>query len=83
MRYPSCLLLLLAGTLAAQSIDYSAARKTWILKTDSSAYAIGVNQRGELQNLYWGGPLWRSDDIGAAQAGPEWSSFDPSQSLTI
>ncbi len=82
MRNPACLLLLLAGTLAAQSIDYSAARKTWILKTDSSAYAIGVNQRGELQNLYWGGPLWRSDDIGAAQAGPEWSSFDPSQSLT-
>ncbi|MBS1874906.1 MAG: alpha-galactosidase [Acidobacteria bacterium] len=78
----SVIALLFAAVLSAQSIEYSAGRKTWLLKTASNAYALGVNQRGELQNLYWGGPLWRFDDIHAAQAGPEWSSFDPSQSQT-
>jgi alpha-galactosidase len=79
----SYLLLLIACAAAAQSsIEYSDAKKTWILRTDSSTYALGVNQRGELQTLYWGGPLWRSGDLPSAQAGPERSSFDPSQSFT-
>ena len=68
--------------MAAQSpIEYSAAKKIWLLRTDSSTCAIGVNQRGELQNLYWGAPLWRTDDIPQANGGRELSSFDPAQSL--
>jgi len=42
---------------------------------------MSVNERGELQHLYWGGPLWRVDDIPAAQGGRDASSFDPAQSL--
>ena len=83
MRNRLSFLLLIACAASAQSsIEYSAAKKTWILRTDTSTYALGVNQRGELQSLYWGAPLWRSDDIGPAQPGHEISSFDPSQSLT-
>lgn len=78
-----CLLLLVVLSATAQSpIEYSDAKKIWVLRTGASAYALGVNQRGELQTVYRGGPLWRSADVPAAQAGPEWSSFDPSQSLT-
>ncbi len=83
MPYRVFVLLLVAGALSAQSsIEYSAAKKTWILRTGANAYALGVNQRGELQTLYWGGPLWRADDIPEAREGPERSSFDPSQSST-
>jgi len=79
---PVCLLFALTSILPAQSpIEYSAAKKLWVLRTDSSAAAIGVNPRGELQNLYWGGPLWRTDDLPGATGGRELSSFDPSQSL--
>ena len=61
----SCLLpFLFTPLLFGQShIEYSAAKKVWLLHTESSAYAVGVNPRGELQNLYWGGPLWRLDDV--------------------
>jgi alpha-galactosidase len=79
---PLVLLLITAALLPAQTpVEYSPAKKLWILRTDSSAMALGVNPRGELQNLYWGGPLWRSDDIAAATGGRELSSFDPAQSL--
>lgn len=72
---------LFAGALFAQpAIEYSAATKVWLLKTASSAYAMGVNERGELQSLYWGGPLWRIGDVPAADGKREWSSFDPAQS---
>jgi alpha-galactosidase len=74
--------LLMACTLFAQSpVEFSPATKVWVLHTDSSAYALGVNERGELQHLYWGGPLWRIDDIAAARGGRDASSFDPAQSL--
>jgi alpha-galactosidase len=76
------LLLIACAAWAQPPIEFSAANKTWILRTDVSTYAVGVNQRGELQSLYWGGPLWRSEDVPPAQAAPELSSFDPSQSLT-
>ena len=74
-------LCLTPALLAQQPIEYSSARKTWLIHTDSSAYALGVNPRGELVNLYWGGPLWRADDVPAANNGRELSSFDPAQSL--
>ena len=79
----SCLLpFLFTPLLFGQShIEYSAAKKVWLLHTESSAYAVGVNPRGELQNLYWGGPLWRLDDVPAATGGRELSSFDPPQSV--
>ena len=71
----------LAATLPAQSpIEYSPAKKLFLLRTDSSTLALGVNPRGELENLYWGAPLWRSDDIAPATGGRELSSFDPAQS---
>jgi hypothetical protein len=66
---------------AQQTIEYSPTNRTWLLRTDSSAYALGVNPRGELVNLYWGGPLWRAADVPPATNGRELSSFDPAQSL--
>lgn len=76
-------LALIAGAVIASaqpSVEYRPDRKLWILRTSVSTYALGVNQRGELQETYWGDALWRSGDLPAAGGGHELSSFDPAQS---
>ncbi|MBV9937724.1 MAG: alpha-galactosidase [Acidobacteriaceae bacterium] len=79
---PSLLLFLLAPISAySQAIQYAPERKIWLLNTTHSSYAIGVNSEGQLQNLYWGGPLWRTDDITNAAQYRDLSSFDPHQML--
>ncbi len=81
MRPLALLLAASAVPLLAQSaIEYNSAKQLFVLRTAHTTYAMGVNSRGELQNVYWGGLLWRSDDISAANAGREVSSFDPAQS---
>src|ERR1700685_401609 len=39
-------------------------------------YVFGVNDRGELQALYWGGKLAPGDKFSAARSLPEMASFD-------
>ena len=41
-----------------------------------TTYVFGVNERGELQALYWGGKLEPSDKSAAAHSMPEVASFD-------
>ena len=75
------LLLIAASTLPAQ-ISYNDAHKQWFLRTASSTYVLGVNERNEIQNLYWGGPLVSESDFPTAHSTPERSSFDPSETRT-
>ena len=65
----------------AQGIQYSAERKTWLLTTDESSYAMGVGPDGALQHLYWGAPLWRMEDVPAASKPRGLSSFDPAEMM--
>ncbi|MGA8030562.1 MAG: alpha-galactosidase [Bryobacteraceae bacterium] len=71
--------LMVIGSASAQTIRFAESSKVWLLTTSHSSYAMGVSADGELQHLYWGGPLWRAEDIGAAREGHEISSFDPHQ----
>ena len=48
----------------------------------NSTYAFGVNERGELQALYWGGRLGAHDNIPPAHSYPEMASFDSSYTTT-
>ncbi|HEX4769373.1 MAG TPA: alpha-galactosidase [Bryobacteraceae bacterium] len=64
-----------------QSIQYSEQRKIWLLNSKFNSYAMGISPNGQLQHLYWGGPLWRIEDVPAAGAPREISSFDPAQML--
>lgn len=74
--------LAFCAALHAQ-IRFDAGRKLWFLQTVKSTYVIGVNERNELQNLYWGGAIpIASDDFSPAKSTPERSSFDPSESRT-
>src|SRR4051812_545388 len=57
--------VIMATTMAAQSahVAFDATAKTFRLDGGASSYAFGVNARGELQSIYWGGRLAESDAI--------------------
>ena len=67
--------------VGAQSIRFDQGRKVWLLQTNHSSYAMGVGPDGQLEHLYWGGPLWRIEDIAAATNKKDISSFDPREML--
>ena len=81
-RFAFCLIAFVFSNFSsAQSITYSAANKVWLITTGHNSYAMGVSPDGELQHLYWGGPLWRIEDLPAAKQQRDISSFDPHQML--
>src|SRR5271166_6299963 len=68
--------LLVGGRTRAQT------EPVFRLDGGDSTYAFGVNERGELQSLYWGGRLGPNDKIPAAHSSMEWASFDSSYTTT-
>ena len=48
----------------------------------NTTYAFGVNERGELQQIYWGGRLGVNDAIAPAKSEREAASFDSSYNTT-
>ena len=75
----SCLLSPLA--CAKDSVVFIEKQKVWVLQSGEATYAFGVNERGELQHLYWGMRL-STQDLTSARSLPEWSSFDLSTTTT-
>src|SRR6201997_2570026 len=81
-RVALCLLAVAFSKMSfSQAITYSSAKKIWLITTPSTSYAMGVSSDGQLQHLYWGGPLWRIEDLPAAKTERDISSFDPHQML--
>ena len=79
--------LLLLSTAVIGFGETSAARfdeatKVFRLDGGNVTYAFGVNARGELQQLYWGGRLAATDPIPGATPAREWASFDSSYTNT-
>jgi alpha-galactosidase len=62
--------------------SFDAATKVFRLDGGNVSYVFGVNSRGELEQLYWGGRLGATDSFPAAKPMPEWASFDDSYSNT-
>src|ERR1035437_10760986 len=62
--------------------SFDSAAKVFRLDGGGSSYVFGVNARGELQQVYWGGRLGASDAFPAAVAKQEWASFDSSYTTT-
>jgi alpha-galactosidase len=79
LRLPACFAL--ASFLVAQPIQYNDSRKVFLLTTRDSAYALGIAADGALRHLYWGGPIWRADDLATPAPRRDLSSFDPRQML--
>lgn len=80
----SCLAVLAASlTLAAQSAPlFDQSAKVFRLDGGNVSYVFGVNPRGELQQLYWGGRLAATDHFGPAVPMREAASFDSSYTTT-
>lgn len=72
---------------AAPAVDGAPIRflpglKVWVLNTARTSYEMGVNERGELQSIYWGEKLSSDDDLAAAHSRPEHASFDSPETMT-
>jgi len=58
------------------NIHFDEGVKTFRLDGGGVSYVFGVNTRGELQQLYWGGRLSATDSFPQARPMREWASFD-------
>jgi alpha-galactosidase len=77
------LLLALPSTAAPiQNASYNEAAKTFRLDGGDVSYIFGVNERGELQAIYWGGRLQPGDTVGAVKSVAGRTSFESSRSET-
>jgi alpha-galactosidase len=68
--------LLLSSVFAAEPVRYLAQPKVFVLDAGPVTYALGINERGELQPLHFGARLWRDEDFQVARSSRGWSSFD-------
>jgi alpha-galactosidase len=82
----SGVVVLLAASLVASAqpaeASFDAASKVFRMDGGRITYVFGVNAKGELQQLYWGGRLASTDSFPQAQTIPEWASFDSSNTTT-
>jgi alpha-galactosidase len=75
------LFLLVNLARASDPIIFIEKKKVWMLQGGEATYALGVNERGELQHLYWGKRMG-AQDFDSAHSLPEWASFDLSTTPT-
>ena len=76
-------LLSLAAMASAQTAaTYDPETRVFRMDGGNTSYAFGVNSRGELQQLYWGGRLAATDRVPRATPVREWASFDSSYTTT-
>ncbi|MGA2168574.1 MAG: alpha-galactosidase [Terracidiphilus sp.] len=61
---------------------FDAGAKVFRLDGGGVSYVFGVNARGELEQLYWGGRLGAADKFPQAAPMREWASFDSSYTNT-
>jgi alpha-galactosidase len=66
----------------AQPEPSSTSQPVFRLDGGDTTYAFGVNERGELQQLYWGGRIGAQDAIPPAHSEKEQASFDSSYNNT-
>ncbi len=72
----------LASTQAVGAVRYDSDTHVFTLSSPKVTYAFGVNERGELQSLYWGAGRAADDVVPAAKPDSGSSSFDPSSGST-
>jgi alpha-galactosidase len=83
MKYQCCsLAMLVVSTQALGAAGYDADTHVFTLSSPKVTYAFGVNERGELQSLYWGDRRAPDDAPTAPKPDTGSSSFDPSTGST-
>ena len=71
-----------AISAAGEPVRYDPDTHVFTLSSPQVTYAFGVNERGELQSLFWGSRRAPDDTLPAAKADIGFSSFDPSTGST-
>ena len=78
--------MLLASTsvfgATEEPVHYDSDTRVFTLSSAQVTYAFGVNERGELQSLYWGAHRAPDDSLPAAKPDTGSASFDPSTGST-
>ncbi|NYF78959.1 alpha-galactosidase [Granulicella arctica] len=77
-----CPVLLIAQSARSQSIRYLEDKKLFVLEAGPASYVFGINQRGELQHVYWGGSVTRDADFKTPKPEGDWASFDLTTTTT-
>lgn len=57
-------------------VAFDAASRVFRMDAADVSYVFGVNERQQLQTIYWGQRLAGSDHFPAAQSGAGWAAFD-------
>jgi len=70
------------GAMNSAPVRYVPDLRVWVLSTGRTTYVMGLNEREELQTLYWGGKLASDHDLSAARSRAEHASFDSSETMT-
>jgi alpha-galactosidase len=78
----SLLLACCASALGTDNVRYVAGTKLFVIDAGPTTYVLGINNRNELQHVYWGKALNRDADLTPARATPEWASFDLTTTTT-
>jgi alpha-galactosidase len=65
---------------SGSAIRYVEAARLFQLSSPKASYVFGINERGELQALHWGGRVADDDAVPAARVGRDSSSFEPTTS---
>jgi len=79
---PAILIVGILSANAQSTVRFDPAARVFRLDAPNVTYAFGVNARGELQQIYWGGRIAAGDAIPAPSPAREWASFDSSYTNT-
>ena len=67
------LLILVTPVAMAQTIRFDASRKIWFLSTRDTSYVLGINERNEVQHVYWGKRVSADSDFAPAHTAEAYS----------
>jgi alpha-galactosidase len=65
------------------AVRFSQQDRVFRIDAGETTYAFGVNERNELQSIYWGGRLGDDDTIPSPKAATEVASFDSPSTTTL
>ena len=77
-----CFVACISAAAQSNAIRYDQTARTFRIDAGNSTYIFGVNERGELQSIYWGGKLAPSDRFAQAHSLPPRASFNASVNTT-
>ena len=69
------------AAVSSEGIRFFPEKQLWVIDAGEATYALGVNERGELETVYWGGRVV-PEDLQTAHSLPGWASFDLSTTTT-